>query len=126
MRTVRWGSRDLDPVTLFSAAREARQRAWLGETERRFLHSAGLALAGGRGLRPADAAQLDGLLHTLQRLGCTALGSPAGTPGGPDRAAADRLLAELRQVEALLASALERLEACREQLEGHLRSGRGT
>ncbi len=119
MLTVRWDGREIWPDTLIAAARDARRHAWLSADDRRFLHAAGLALAGDAPLPPTDLLRVDLVLHALRGLGWTVgLGAPGPAPAAleddPEWMALQR---EVGRLAVQLAAATESLEACRERLD---------
>lgn len=153
MDEIRWRGRTVTAEHLFEAAREARARSWLDEPSRLFLHRIGLTLAGGSMPSRGEQSLLEGMLDALRRRGSFALaaleaglaaappaGGGAAAPSRRERAARPRLPggagvredggavaaveAEIASLGVLLASAAERLEACRLELAGLRRGGR--
>jgi len=152
MGEMQWQGHEFSAETLFEAAREARLRGWLDEASRLFLHRMGLCLAAGGAPGPADRRTLHDVLDALRlrgsftlaalRTGLTGVtGRPAPAeapapvawtaPELPKTAAAQpaspvltALESEIGRLSVLLATAAERLEACRAELALQRRSNR--
>lgn len=108
---ITWEGRQVGPTDLIGAAREARDRDWLDEPARRFLHHCGVCLATDRTLSERERMDLDVLLHRLRQLGSTVLATTSPVlswvAAEADIAALESDLAALR---LFLASATERVE----------------
>jgi len=115
---ITWEGRQVGPTDLIGAAREARDRDWLDEPARRFLHHCGVCLATDRALSERQRMELDVLLHRLRQLGSTVLATTSrvvsAVESQPDIAALESDLASLR---LFLASATERVDGYWQRLQ---------
>lgn len=111
MGAIDWEGRHVGPTDLFGIAREARERDWLDEPARRFLHHCGICLATDRTLSEYERIELEILLSRLHQLGSRVLAEAVEAPSGR-RHEEDlvQLESDLAALRLFLASATERVE----------------
>lgn len=111
MGAIEWDGRRVGPTDLFGIAREARERAWLDEPARRFLHHCGICLATDRGLSEYERVELEIVLARVEQLGSQVLAQIPPLRVVDDQAAdIAQLETDLAALRLFLASATERVE----------------